>query len=157
MPTQVPTQVPTKIRAPHGLHLTLAEWDWCRWRDLNPHGFLGPRDFKSRASAISPHRQAPRQHLPESPLSPQALYARRIIGLASSLLRALRVLRGEKTDRTGQHRDPQPDGRIQLDSLGGEDKTTTKSTKNTKKCCRSPISHLRLPTHRRTAPLTSDL
>ena len=29
---------------------------WCRWRDSNPHGFLRPRDFKSRASAISPHR-----------------------------------------------------------------------------------------------------
>ncbi len=30
---------------------------WCRWWDSNPHGFLRPRDFKSRASAISPHRQ----------------------------------------------------------------------------------------------------
>src|SRR5262245_51875931 len=29
---------------------------WCRWRDLNPHDFLRSRDFKSRASAISPHR-----------------------------------------------------------------------------------------------------
>jgi hypothetical protein len=30
---------------------------WCRWRDSNPHDFLQSRDFKSRASAISPHRQ----------------------------------------------------------------------------------------------------
>ncbi len=29
---------------------------WCRWWDLNPHGFLRPQDFKSCASAISPHR-----------------------------------------------------------------------------------------------------
>src|SRR6185369_5458575 len=31
--------------------------DWCRWWDLNPHGLLRPQDFKSCASAISPHRQ----------------------------------------------------------------------------------------------------
>ena len=30
---------------------------WCRWWDLNPHGCLRPQDFKSCASAISPHRQ----------------------------------------------------------------------------------------------------
>ena len=30
---------------------------WCRWRDLNPHDFLWSQDFKSCASAISPHRQ----------------------------------------------------------------------------------------------------
>ena len=29
---------------------------WCRWWDSNPHDFLRSRDFKSRASAISPHR-----------------------------------------------------------------------------------------------------
>src|SRR5437879_3236491 len=29
---------------------------WCRWRDLNPHDFLRSQDFKSCASAISPHR-----------------------------------------------------------------------------------------------------
>jgi hypothetical protein len=29
---------------------------WCRWRDSNPHDVLPSRDFKSRASAISPHR-----------------------------------------------------------------------------------------------------
>ena len=30
---------------------------WCRWWDLNPHDFLRSQDFKSCASAISPHRQ----------------------------------------------------------------------------------------------------
>ena len=30
--------------------------EWCRWWDSNPHGFLRPQDFKSCASAISPHR-----------------------------------------------------------------------------------------------------
>ena|ERR1035437_1639084 len=30
---------------------------WCRWWDSNPHAFLGAQDFKSCASAISPHRQ----------------------------------------------------------------------------------------------------
>ena len=30
---------------------------WCRWWDSNPHDFLRSQDFKSCASAISPHRQ----------------------------------------------------------------------------------------------------
>ena len=30
---------------------------WCRWRDSNPHDVLRSQDFKSCASAISPHRQ----------------------------------------------------------------------------------------------------
>ena len=29
---------------------------WCRWPDSNRHGSFPPRDFKSLASAISPHR-----------------------------------------------------------------------------------------------------
>src|SRR3954468_10972917 len=29
---------------------------WCRWSDSNRHGCLRPQDFKSCASAISPHR-----------------------------------------------------------------------------------------------------
>lgn len=29
-------------------------WGWCRWWDLNPHGF--PFDFESNASAVPPHR-----------------------------------------------------------------------------------------------------
>lgn len=29
----------------------------CRWRDSNPHELLSPTDFKSVASAISPHRR----------------------------------------------------------------------------------------------------
>ncbi len=29
---------------------------WCRWSDSNRHNFLGFQDFKSCASAISPHR-----------------------------------------------------------------------------------------------------
>ncbi len=29
---------------------------WCRWWDSNPHDFLWSQDFKSCASAISPHR-----------------------------------------------------------------------------------------------------
>jgi hypothetical protein len=31
--------------------------EWCRWSDSNRHDFLGSQDFKSCASAISPHRQ----------------------------------------------------------------------------------------------------
>ena len=31
---------------------------WCRWPDSNRHDFLRSQDFKSCASAISPHRQA---------------------------------------------------------------------------------------------------
>ena len=31
--------------------------EWCRWWDSNPHAFLWAQDFKSCASAISPHRQ----------------------------------------------------------------------------------------------------
>ena len=34
--------------------------NWCRWWDSNPHDFLGSQDFKSCASAISPHRRSPR-------------------------------------------------------------------------------------------------
>ncbi len=30
---------------------------WCRWSDSNRHDFLRSQDFKSCASAISPHRQ----------------------------------------------------------------------------------------------------
>src|SRR6266404_4658676 len=30
---------------------------WCRWWDSNPHVCLRTQDFKSCASAISPHRQ----------------------------------------------------------------------------------------------------
>ena len=30
---------------------------WCRWWDSNPHDVLRSQDFKSCASAISPHRQ----------------------------------------------------------------------------------------------------
>ena len=30
--------------------------NWCRWWDSNPHDFLRSQDFKSCASAISPHR-----------------------------------------------------------------------------------------------------
>src|ERR1035441_3337050 len=33
------------------------KWHWCRWWDSNPHAFLVAQDFKSCASAISPHRQ----------------------------------------------------------------------------------------------------
>lgn len=29
---------------------------WCRWSGSNRHGRLSPQDFKSCASAISPHR-----------------------------------------------------------------------------------------------------
>ena len=31
-------------------------WEWCRWSDSNRHDFLRSQDFKSCASAISPHR-----------------------------------------------------------------------------------------------------
>src|SRR6266704_2780637 len=30
--------------------------EWCRWSDSNRHDFLRSQDFKSCASAISPHR-----------------------------------------------------------------------------------------------------
>src|SRR5258708_5557299 len=33
-----------------------ASLDWCRWWDSNPHDVLRSQDFKSCASAISPHR-----------------------------------------------------------------------------------------------------
>src|SRR5262245_31630032 len=36
---------------------SLANKYWCRWRDSNPHDVLRSQDFKSCASAISPHRQ----------------------------------------------------------------------------------------------------
>jgi hypothetical protein len=32
--------------------------DWCRWSDSNRHDFLRSQDFKSCASAISPHRHS---------------------------------------------------------------------------------------------------
>ena len=35
---------------------THKECSWCRWPDSNRHGSFPPRDFKSLASAISPHR-----------------------------------------------------------------------------------------------------
>ena len=34
-------------------------YNWCRWWDSNPHDCLRSQDFKSCASAISPHRQSP--------------------------------------------------------------------------------------------------
>ncbi len=35
---------------------------WCRWWDSNPHDFLWSQDFKSCASAISPHRLIDKIH-----------------------------------------------------------------------------------------------
>ena len=37
---------------------------WCRWSGSNRHGLLRPQDFKSCASAISPHRHW--RHQPDS-------------------------------------------------------------------------------------------
>ena len=36
--------------------LILKHLKWCRWSDSNRHDFLRSQDFKSCASAISPHR-----------------------------------------------------------------------------------------------------
>ena len=36
--------------------------NWCRWSDSNRHGVCTPKDFKSFASAISPHRLIWRHH-----------------------------------------------------------------------------------------------
>ena len=49
-----PSQIPgiSWLRAPEGT------WNWCRWWDSNPHDFLRSQDFKSCASAISPHRHS---------------------------------------------------------------------------------------------------
>ena len=38
---------------------------WCRWSDSNRHDFLGSQDFKSCASAISPHRQPWMRNCPQ--------------------------------------------------------------------------------------------
>ncbi len=39
--------------------VTIQNKRWYRWRDSNPHGDCSPTDFKSVASAISPHRRPP--------------------------------------------------------------------------------------------------
>ena len=40
---------------------------WCRWWDSNPHDFLWSQDFKSCASAISPHRPASNAEFSQTP------------------------------------------------------------------------------------------
>ena len=47
----------------------------CRWRDSNPHRVFTLTDFKSVASAISPHRPCLAKNTQERPLRPKSFFA----------------------------------------------------------------------------------
>src|SRR5213594_2539798 len=69
---------------------------WCRWWDSNPHGFLQPQDFKSCASAISPHwlerDRDPRKLRPKTDLEKSDLLTLSRVWLPTICLRSDLVL-----------------------------------------------------------------